>query len=67
LEASFNDAELSSSYAGEKGGRIWAARKKDGQKIAARDLPSPPVWDGLAAARGDCIVALEDGVVLCLQ
>ena len=67
MEASFGDAELSSSFAGEKGGRIWAARKEDGGKIASRDLPAPPVWDGLAAARGDCIIALKDGTVLCLR
>jgi hypothetical protein len=67
MEASFGDSELSSSFAGEKGGRIWAARKQNGQKIASRDLPSPPVWDGLAAARGDCIIALKDGTVLCLK
>jgi len=67
MEASFGDAELSSSFAGEKGGRIWAARKEDGGKIATRDLPAPPVWDGLAAARGDCIIALKDGTVLCLR
>jgi outer membrane protein assembly factor BamB len=67
MEASFGNAELSSSFAGEKGGRIWAASKADGEKIAARDLPSPPVWDGLAAARGDCIISLKDGTVLCLR
>jgi outer membrane protein assembly factor BamB len=67
LEASFDDGELSSSFAGEKGGRIWAARKEDGGKIASRDLPSPPVWDGLASARGDCVIALKDGTVLCLR
>ena len=67
MEASFGDGGLSSSCAGDKGGRIWAARKKDGGKIASRDLPSPPVWDGLAAARGNCIIALKDGTVLCLR
>ena len=38
----------------------------DGEKIASWDLPAPPVWDGLAAARGDCIIALKDGTVVCL-
>jgi len=67
MEASFDDMELSRSYAGAKGGRIWTARKEDGGRIASRDLPSPPAWDGLAAARGDCIIALKDGTVLCLR
>jgi outer membrane protein assembly factor BamB len=65
MEAAFGDAELSGSFAGQQGGRVWAARKKDGQKIASRDLPSPPVWDGLAVAHGNCIIALKDGTVLC--
>jgi hypothetical protein len=67
MELSFGNAELSSSFSGEKGGRIWAARKTDGGRIASRDLPAPPVWDGLAAARGDCIIALKNGTVLCLR
>ena len=67
MEASFGDRDLSSSFAGDKGGRIWAARKEDGGKIASRDLPAPPVWDGLAASHGDCLVSLKDGTVLCLR
>ena len=67
MEASFDDQTLSSSFAGEKGGRIWAACKEDGGRIASRDLPALPVWDGLAAARGDCVIALKDGTVLCLR
>jgi hypothetical protein len=67
MDTTFDDLELSSSFAGQKGGRIWAVRKEDGTKIASRDLPAPPVWDGLAAARGDCVIALKDGTVLCLR
>jgi hypothetical protein len=67
MDTTFDDLELSSSFAGQKGGRIWAARKEDGTKIASRDLPAPPVWDGLAAARGNCVIALKDGTVLCLR
>ncbi len=67
LEATFGDAELSSSFAGDQGGRIWAANKANGDKIASRDLPAPPVWDGLAAAHGNCIIALKNGTVMCLR
>ena len=59
--------EFVQSFAGQQGGRIWAARTKDGAKIASRDLPAPPVWDGLAVARGNCVVASKDGTVLCLR
>ena len=35
MESSFGDEDLSDSFAGGKGGRIWTARKSDGTKIAS--------------------------------
>ena len=67
LQPSFALRQLSASFAGEQGGVLWTASSKDGTKIAELTLPAPPVWDGLAAARGDCIIALKDGTVLCLR
>ena len=66
LVPGFGDPELSKTFAGSKGGVIWAGSKNDGAQIAAADLPSLPVWDGLAAAGDQCVIALEDGTVLCL-
>jgi outer membrane protein assembly factor BamB len=65
MEAAFGEEELSSSFAGDKGGRIWVARKEDGGKIASRDLPAPPVWDSLAAANGRLFLCTTDGWVHC--
>ena len=66
LAPGFGDPELSRAFAGAKGGVIWTGSKNDGVRIATADLPSLPVWDGLAAAGDQCVIALEDGTVLCL-
>jgi outer membrane protein assembly factor BamB len=66
LAPAFGDPELSKAFAGAKGGVIWTGSKNDGAQIATTDLPSLPVWDGLAAAGDQCVIALEDGTVLCL-
>ncbi|MBE3134967.1 MAG: PQQ-binding-like beta-propeller repeat protein, partial [Acidobacteria bacterium] len=50
--------------AGKTGGLCaWAAA--DGKRLGRRDLP-PPVWDGMAAARGALYVSTADGRVICL-
>lgn len=42
---------------------VFAA--EDGEKRAGYELPSPPVRDGLAAARGRRYVSLMDGTITC--
>jgi len=66
LAPGFGDPELSKTFAGDQGGVIWTGSKNDGAQTATADLPSLPVWDGLAAAGAQCVIALEDGTVLCL-
>jgi len=66
LAPGFGDPELSKTFAGAKGGVIWTGSKNDGVRIATADLPSLPVWDGLAAAGDQCVIAWKDGTVLCL-
>ncbi len=39
---------------------------KDGKTLTEGPLPSPPVWDGMAAAGGRLYIALRDGSVACL-
>lgn len=51
---------------GRKGGVLWAVSAVDGSKLAAFELPSPPVFDGMIAARGRLYVATMDGAVMCL-
>ena len=37
----------------------------DGTKMAEHRLSSPPVWEGMAAARGRLYLTLMDGSVTC--
>ena len=66
LEPGFGYPELSRTFAGAKGGVVWTGSKTDGTRIATADLPSLPVWDGLAAAGDHGVIAVEGGKVLCL-
>jgi len=54
-------------WRGSQGGILWALSREDGTKLAAYDLPTTPVFDGMAAAYGRLYVSLTDGSVLCLQ
>ena len=66
LKSAFDDGRLSDAFAGKLGGVLWTASATDGAGISELELPSPPVWDGLAAARGQCFLSLRDGTVMCL-
>ena len=54
------------AWRGRKGGILWAASAADGSKLARRELASPPVFDGMAAANGKLYIALQNGEVVCL-
>ena len=45
---------------------LLAVSTADGRPHARTPLPSPPVWDGMAAAEGCLFLATRDGRVLCL-
>lgn len=51
---------------GPKKGRLLFFSTRDGRKLSEVALPSPPRWDGLAAAGGRLFVSCEDGTVYCL-
>jgi hypothetical protein len=51
---------------GKVEGALLAVSSADGHVLADMTLPSVPVWDGMAAARGNLYLALADGQVLCL-
>ncbi len=55
------------AWEGRKGGVLAAYAASDGEKLAEYKLPAPPVWDGMAAAGGRLLLALEDGTVLCMK
>ncbi len=54
------------AWEGRKGGVLAAFDAGDGKKLAEYKLPSPPVWDGMAAAGGRLYLSTKDGTVLCL-
>jgi len=54
------------ALAGNQGGLLWAVAKDDGKRLAEHKLDSPPVFDGMAAARGRLYVSTMDGAVHCL-
>ena len=54
------------AFDGRKGAVLWAVAAADGKKLAELRLASPPVFDGLIAAKGRLFLATTDGKVLCL-
>jgi len=59
-------ARQSAALRGREGAILHVARVQDGRRVAAYQLASPPVWDGLAAAHGQLFLAALDGTVSCL-
>ena len=45
---------------------MWAVSKDAGTRVAETELPSSPVFDGMAAAEGRLFLSLKDGSVICL-
>jgi len=63
----FDAKDPYASFEGRKGSRLVAVSAKDGKKLTDYALDVPPVFDGLIAASGRLLVALEDGSLLCLE
>jgi outer membrane protein assembly factor BamB len=53
------------SFEGRLGALLWTVSTKDGCKVSEIKLPSPPVFDGMAAARGKLFLSTTDGRVTC--
>jgi outer membrane protein assembly factor BamB len=62
----FDAKDPYAAFEGRKGGRLVAVSAKDGTNLAQYPLDTPPVFDGLIAAQGRLLMALEDGSVICL-
>jgi len=45
---------------------LWAVSTADGKKLTEHKLASPPVFDGLIAARGRLYLATRDGRLTCM-
>jgi len=55
------------AWEGRKGGILAAYTADDGKKLAEYALPSPPVWDGMAAAGGRLFISTIDGCIMCME
>jgi len=62
----FATGDPHAALAGEQGGRLVVLAPADGTQQTDLELPSPPVFDGLAAAGGRLYMATMDGKVVCL-
>ncbi|MBL7140969.1 MAG: PQQ-binding-like beta-propeller repeat protein, partial [Planctomycetes bacterium] len=45
---------------------LLAVSTADGSEVGRCRLPAPPVFDGMAAAGGRLLIALENGRLVCL-
>ena len=55
------------AFEGRKGDKLWAVSAKDGKKLAEFELDSPPVLDGLIAARNNLYLSTKRGSLVCFQ
>ena len=55
------------AWEGRKGGVLAAFATADGERRAEHKLPSPPVWDGMAAVPGRLYIALGSGDIVCFR
>ena len=53
------------AFEGRKGGMLSACDKTDGKTLWEYKLSSPPVFNGLAAAKGRLYLATQDGSIAC--
>jgi hypothetical protein len=49
-----------------RGGRLLAVSAAGGETLAAYELKSPPVFDGMAVAQGRLYVSTKIGEVVCM-
>ncbi|MEZ5303855.1 MAG: LamG domain-containing protein [Verrucomicrobiales bacterium] len=59
-------AQQDAALRGEQGSILMAVSKADSEEKGRLQLPTLPVWDGMAAANGKLFVAGKDGKVYCL-
>jgi hypothetical protein len=50
----------------QEGGLLHIVSCKDGEPLRRVQIESPPVWDGMAAARGKLYISFENGSIACL-
>ena len=55
------------AFEGRKGGILLTVSAKDGKTLGKYELDSPPVFDGVIAAKGSLFMSTVDGKVVCLN
>ncbi|MHC4180935.1 MAG: outer membrane protein assembly factor BamB family protein, partial [Planctomycetota bacterium] len=55
------------AFEGRKGAKLWILSADDGAALAEYELPSPPVFDGMAVARGKLYITATNGEVACFS
>jgi outer membrane protein assembly factor BamB len=58
-------AEQDAAYDGRKGTLLLAVSAGDGKELSRLELPSVPVWDGMAAAEGRLFLCDQQGRLRC--
>jgi len=58
-------AEQNAALEGKRGAVLMAVSAEDGKTLSEISLESPPVWDGMAAAKGKLFMSSTDGKVRC--
>ncbi len=61
----FDLKDPGATYAGRRGGVLWAAATADGSKLAEYKLDTLPAWDAMAAAYGKLFIVNRDGSIAC--
>jgi len=61
----FDLKDLGATYAGRRGGVLWAASADDGSKLAQYTLDVLCAWDAMAAAYGKLFIVNQDGSIDC--
>ncbi len=54
------------AFEGRAGAKLYAIDAATGEIAATYDLPAPPVWNGMAAARGRLYLSTVGGALICL-
>ena len=58
---------LAEAVESQDGGCLMSVSATDGRILAERELVSPPVFDGLAAASGSLYLSTRRGQVVCFR
>jgi hypothetical protein len=54
-------------HKGKEGGKMWAVSATSGEKLKELELDSLPVWDGMAASKGQLYMSTMNGELLCFK